>query len=68
MPKPIKLTALPVELPADAPDYARVMYKELVTIRVSHEETLAKVAGLIEDLGPLVDKVSNHPMIKMLGA
>lgn len=65
----IDITNLPPSLPADTPEWARMLFTEVRAIRATHDVIMKEIDGIVDVAQPLVENLGNHPMLKMfLGA
>ena len=65
---PVPTTPLnTVPLPDDAPDWARVLYDQQVQIMQTMNATMQIIDAAAEEVKPIVESISSHPMFKMFG-
>lgn len=54
-------------LPADAPEWAHVLYRQQVQIMETMNATMRTIDAAAAEITPLVDSLSSSPMVRMLG-
>ena len=54
-------------LPADAPEWAVTLNENIGVIVSAMNQTMASVDTIAREVAPMVDSLSNSPLIRMIG-
>lgn len=58
---------IPEDMPADAPEWAHVLHRENIQVMQTMNATMHLIESGVNEIKPLADSLSSHPMFKLLG-